>query len=204
VAQRALDVNGITGPDPDNPLMLENRSAFFPDFGFGTVFNFSDRYSLGIAAHHLNGPSETLSETNDKRTPLSLSAHLISYFPLNFGRFDNERFVFSPGVYFRKQQYQDFIQVGMNLAYDPIFFGIWGRVSGGFKPEAAIFMVGLEMSEFRLVYNFDYKLANMRSEFPGTGSHEIVLSWKIHPPKQWRAIKCSKFSLKSMDKKKKY
>jgi hypothetical protein len=76
--------------------------------------------------------------------------------------------------------------------------------ASAFKPEAAIFMVGLELFDCRIVYNFDYKLANYGDEFPGTGAHEIVLSWKFHPTKQWRAIKCSKFSLKTMEHKKKY
>ena len=197
LVQRSFDSQGLTGPDPNTPLLLENRSNLFPDFGFGTVINFSDRLSFGVAAHHLNGPPETLSEINDKKTPLSLSAHFISYFPLNFGKFKREQFVISPGAYFRTQQYQNFLSVGTNIAYDPVFVGIWMRVSA-FAPEAAIFMVGLEMYDFRIVYNFDYKLANAKSEFPGTGAHEITLTWKIHPPKQMRTIKCSKFSLSSM------
>ena len=183
--------------------MGENRSVMFPDFGFGVIANYSDRYSLGVAAHHLNGPVETLSEINNKRTPLSLSAHFISYFPFNFGKFDRQQFVFSPGAYFRQQQYQNFFQLGTNIAYDPVFVGLWMRASA-FKPEATIFMIGLELYDCRIVYNFDYKLANSVGRFPGTGAHEIVLSWKIHPKKQWRAIKCSKFSLNNMNQKKRY
>ena len=102
VVQRAMNASGLTLPD-DNPYFgsgsaetLENRSKIFPDFGFGVVANYSDRYSIGIAAHHLNGPTETLSEINQKRTPLSLSAHFISYFPLRFGKFDKREIVFSP------------------------------------------------------------------------------------------------------------
>ena len=197
--QRALNVSDLPLPFGSTEI-LENRSAAFPDFGFGIVANYSDRYSFGVAAHHLNSPIESLSEINDKRTPLSLSAHLVSYFPLRFGRYDRHRFVFSPGAYFRLQQYQNFINVGMNLAYDPVFAGIWFRASGGFQPEATIFMAGLELEHCRFVYNFDYKLANMRSEFPGTGAHELVLTWKIHPPKKMRAIKCSKFNLNTMNK----
>ena len=202
VVQRALNASGLTLPE-DNPYsgsgptaILENRSAIFPDFGFGVVANYSDRYSLGLAAHHLNSPIETLSEINQKRTPLSLSAHFISYFPLRFGKFDNREMVFSPGVCFRQQQYQNFFQVGMNLAYDPVFVGIWMRAASGFNPESTIFMVGLEQTDYRIVYNYDYKLATSKGEFPATGAHEIVLTWKIHPKQKMRTIKCSKFSLK--------
>ena len=204
LVQRAFNVSGLTLPAQNTSAQLEDRSALFPDFAVGVVANYSDRFSLGVAAHHLNAPAETLSEINNKRTPMSLSAHLISYFPFGLGRFDKYQFVFSPGVYYRTQQYQNFLQVGMNLAYDPVFAGLWMRASDGFKPESAIFMAGLELFNARITYNFDYKLANMQSEFPGTGAHEIVLTWKIHPKKQMRAIKCSKFSLKNMDKKKKY
>jgi type IX secretion system PorP/SprF family membrane protein len=202
MVQRAMNISGMTLPDREI-YTGDNRSVIFPDFGFGVAANYSDKYSFGFAAHHLNAPFETLSEIDNKRTPLRISAHLISYFPFDFGKFGRRQFVFSPGFYFRNQQYQNFLQLGMNLAYDPIFAGFWVRASA-FKPEAAIFMIGLELPDCRIAYNFDYKLANSTDEFPGTGAHEIVLSWKFHPKKQWRAIKCSKFSLESMNRKKKY
>jgi len=202
VVQRAMNASGLTLPD-DNPYSgngatgrLENRSSVFPDFGFGVVVNYSDRYSLGVAAHHLNAPSETLSEINQKRTPMGLSAHLISYFPIRFGKFDKLEMVFSPGAYFRQQQYQNFFSVGMNIAYDPVFIGFWLRTASGFNPESTIFMVGLEQNDYRIVYNYDYKLATAKGYFPATGAHEIVLTWKIHPKKKMRTIKCSKYSLK--------
>ena len=199
VVQRALKVSDLPLPNPSSHEFLEDRSALFPDFGVGLVANYSDRYSFGLAAHHLNAPVETLSETNEKRTPMSLSAHLISYFPFRTGKFDRHLFIVSPGVYFRQQQYQNFVTAGLNFAYNPVFVGLWLRASGGFNPESSIFMVGLELDDARIVYNFDYKLAHYIGSFPGTGSHEIVLTWKIHPPKKMRAIKCSKFSLKGMN-----
>ena len=203
VAQRAFNTNMLTFPE-GNPFtgnggltMLENRTAVYPDVGFGVVVNYSDRYSLGVAAHHLNGPVETLSEINKKRTPMSLSAHIISYFPFRFGKFDKLEMIFSPGAYIRKQQHQNFIMAGANIAYDPVFIGFWfrGSSAAGFHPEAAIFMVGLEHSDSRIVYNYDFKLATAKGNFPATGAHEIVLTWKIHPKKRMHAIKCSKYSL---------
>jgi len=200
VVQRAMDASNFTFPDPYAPEIIESKSSVFPDFGFGVVTNYSDRFSFGIAAHHLNGPTETLSEINKKRTPMSLSAHFISYFPFRFGVFDRHQFVISPGAYFRQQQYQNFFSAGMNIAYDPVFVGLWMRTAAGFNPESAIFMVGLEQNHFRIVYNFDYKLASFKGNFSGTGSHEVVLSWKIHPKKRMQAIKCSKFSLEMMSR----
>jgi len=202
VVQRAFHAAGLTLPD-HNPYtgsgatgMLENRSSIFPDFGFGVVINYSDRYSFGLAAHHLNAPVETLSEINKKRTPMSLSAHFISYFPLRFGKFDKREMVLSPGAYFRQQQFQNFFMAGMNIAYDPVFVGFWFRTAAGFNPESTVFMVGLEQNNYRIVYNYDYKLATAKGDFPATGAHEIVLTWKIHPKKRMQAIKCSKYSLR--------
>jgi len=202
VVQRALKASELTLPS-DNPYTpdigsigkLENSSVLFPDFGFGVIANYSDRVSFGIAAHHLNAPVETLSEINQKRTPLSLSAHFISYFPIRFGKFDKRAMVFSPGAYYRQQQYQNIFSAGMNLAYDPVFVGIWLRTASGFNPESTIFMVGLEQNDFRIVYNYDYKLATSTESFPATGAHEIVLTWKFHPKKKMQTIKCSKYSL---------
>ena len=205
LVQRAMNASGLTLPG-QNPYtgnastnILENRSNSFTDIGFGAVLNYSDRYSLGIAAHHLNAPAETLSEINQKRTPMSLSAHFISYFPLRFGKFDKNEIVISPGAYFRQQQYQNFFSVGTNIGFDPVFAGIWMRAASGFNPESAIFLVGLEQINFRIVYNYDYKLAHAKGEFPGTGAHEIVLTWKIYPKDKKRTIKCSKFSLNKMN-----
>ena len=192
IPQYAID-QGYAGEE------FGSRSKVFPDFGFGVVVNYSDRYSLGIAAHHLNAPVETLSEINQKRTPMSLSAHFISYFPLPFGMFDRYRIVLSPGVYYRQQQYQNFFSVGMNIAYDPVFVGVWMRAASGFNPESTIFLAGLEQTNYRIVYSYDYKLANSRGEFPGTGAHEIVLTWKIIPKEKMRTIKCSKFSLNKLN-----
>ena len=212
LVQRAMNASDLSLPD-QNPYtgsgsteILENRSNIFPDYGFGVVLNYSDRYSLGIAAHHLNAPAETLSEINQKRTPMSLSAHFISYFPLSFGKFDRNEIVVSPGAYFRQQQYQNFFSVGMNIGFDPVFAGIWMRAASGFNPESAIFLVGMEQINFRIVYNYDYKLAHAKGEFPGTGAHEIVLTWKIYSKDKMRTIKCSKFSLyklNNFDRKKK-
>ena len=205
LVQRAMNASGLTLPE-GNPYtgsgsmeILENRSNLFPDFGFGVVVNYSDRYSFGLAAHHLNAPIETLSEINKKRTPMSLSAHFISYFAVPFGMFDKYEIVLSPGAYFRQQQYQNFFSAGMNIAHDPVFVGIWMRTSSGFNPESAIFLVGLEQINYRIVYSYDYKLATSRGEFPGTGAHEIVLTWKIFPKDKLRTIKCSKFSLDRMN-----
>jgi type IX secretion system PorP/SprF family membrane protein len=204
VVQRAMNAYGLTLPG-DNPYsgsgstgVLEDRSLLFPDFGFGVAVNYSDRYSFGVAAHHLNAPTETLSEINQKRTPLSLSAHFISYFPVRFGKFDKMEMVFSPGAYFRKQQYQNFFSAGMNIAYDPVFVGFWLRTAADFNPESTIFLAGLEHTHYRITYSYDYKLATSRAYFPATGAHEIVLTWKIHPKKKMRTIKCSKYSLKKM------
>ena len=199
IVQRALDASKFTFPEPNPVVTVETRSRLFPDFGVGVLANFSDRYSLGVAAHHINAPVETLSEINQKRTPMSLSAHIISYFPFYFGFFDRYQFVFSPGAYFRTQQNQNVLTAGMNVAYDPVFVGLWLRTAGEFGPESLIFMAGLELDNFRVVYNHDYKLAHLKGEFIGTGAHEIVVSWKIHPPKKMRTIKCSKFSLESMN-----
>ena len=202
IVQRALDVAGKKLPD-DNPytgsgssLPLENRSNVYADFGFGVVVNYSDRYSFGIAAHHINAPVETLSDINEKRTPMALSAHIISYFPFHFGQFDNFEMVFSPGAWFKQQQYQNILTVGMNVAYNPVFVGFWLRTASGINPESTIFMVGLEQDHYRIVYNYDYKLASSGGYFPATGSHEIVLTWKIFPKKKIQAIKCSKYSLR--------
>ncbi|MDR2038280.1 MAG: PorP/SprF family type IX secretion system membrane protein [Bacteroidales bacterium] len=201
VVQRAMNGSGLTLPD-DNPYSgtasseyLSDYSSVFPDFGVGVVANFSDRYSMGVAAHHLNGPIETLSEVNKKRTPLSLSAHFISYFPLRFGKFNKQKIVFSPGFYFRQQQYQNIFSLGLNVAYEPVFMGVWMRTASGFTPESATFLVGLEQINYRIVYNYDYKLSHQKGEFPGTGAHEITLVWKIHPKKKMKTIKCSKYSL---------
>ena len=214
LVQRSLKASDLSLPD-HNPYtgsgsseILENRSKLFTDIGFGAVLTYQDRYSLGVAAHHLNMPEETLSEINQKRTPMSFSAHFISYFPLNFGKFDRSTIVISPGFYFRQQQYQNFFSVGTNIGYDPVFVGVWMRMAAGFNPESAIFLVGLEQMNYRIVYNYDYKMAHLKGEFIGTGAHEIVLTWKIFPEKKKRTIKCSKFSLNKMnnsniDKKKK-
>ena len=116
-----------------------------------------------------------------------------------FGMLDRYRIVFSPGAYYRQQQYQNFFSVGMNIAYDPVFVGVWLRTADGFQPESTIFLAGLEQNHYRIVYSYDYKLANSRGEFPGTGAHEIVLTWKIIPKEKMRTIKCSKFSLNRLN-----
>ncbi len=201
VAQRKLDAASLTMPD-QNPYTgaggvteaLSDKSAVFPDFGFGVVANISDRYTMGIAAHHLNAPMETLSEINAKRTPMSLSAHFISYFPLHFGKFDSRKMVFSPGFYFKQQQYQNLFSLGFNVAYDPVFIGFWTRAAS-LNPESIIFMVGLEQINYRIVYNYDYKFASVKGDFPNSGAHEITFVLKFHPKKKMRTIKCSKYSL---------
>jgi type IX secretion system PorP/SprF family membrane protein len=199
IVQRAIRTSGLTLPD-DNPYsgylsseILSDRSSIFPDFGCGVVASFSDRYSAGIAAHHLNGPVETLSDINKKRTPLSLSAHFISYFPLRFGKFDDEKIIFSPGFYFKQQQYQKFFSLGLNVAYEPFFVGVWSRSASKIIPQTVFFIAGVEQNSYRIVYSYDSKI--FHSDLMGTSAHEITLVWKIVPKKKMKTIKCSKYSL---------
>lgn len=199
VVQRAIRASDLTLPD-DSPYsgyasseILSDRSSVFPDFGCGVVATLSDRYSAGIAAHHLNAPVETLSDISQKRTPLSLSAHFISYFPLRFGKFEDEKIIFSPGFYFKQQQYQNIFSIGLNIAYDPFFVGIWSRSASKIIPQSAFFLAGVEQNSFRIVYSYDSKI--FYADFAGVGAHEITLVWKIIPKKKMKTIKCSKFSL---------
>ncbi|MDR1666247.1 MAG: PorP/SprF family type IX secretion system membrane protein [Bacteroidales bacterium] len=198
VVQRAIRTSGLTLPE-DNPYsgyphseILSDYSTVFPDFACGVAANFSDRYSAGIAVHHLNRPSETLSETNEKRTPMSLSAHFISYFPMRFGKFDRKKIILSPGFYFRQQPYQNIFSFGTNIAYEPVFVGIWSRAASNFIPQSVFFLVGVEQNFYRIVYSYDSRL--FYANFAGTGAHEITLVWKIFPKKKIKAIKCSKYS----------
>ncbi|MDR0714263.1 MAG: PorP/SprF family type IX secretion system membrane protein [Bacteroidales bacterium] len=200
IVQSAVHTSGLTLPE-DNPYsgypnseILSDRSAFFPDFACGVAANFSDRYSAGVAIHHLNKPVETLSEINGKRTPMSLSAHFISYFPVRFGKFDKKKIILSPGFYFRQQQYQNIFSAGMNVAYDPVFVGVWSRSASNFVPQSLFFLIGVEQNLYRIVYSYDSKL--FYADFAGTGAHEITLSWKIVPKKKIKAIKCSKYYFK--------
>jgi type IX secretion system PorP/SprF family membrane protein len=202
VAQRAIRTSGLTLPD-DHPFsgggaseLLYDRSSLFPDFGCGIAANVTDRYSAGVAVHHLNRPVETISEINGKRTPISLSVHFISYFPIRYGKFDQNKWVVSPGFYFRRQQYQNIFSLGSNIAYDPVFVGVWSRSASKIIPESIIFLLGMEQNFFRLVYSYDSKLLYGNGNFSGTGAHELTLVWKIHPKKRMQTIKCSKYSFK--------
>jgi type IX secretion system PorP/SprF family membrane protein len=158
VAQRRIDYSKLVFPDElniygiipgsisaaDPPL---NNGKLFPDFAAGTFFNyrFSDnsRLLVGFAAHHINRPDESFTNTSDtirSQLPIRWTGNIL-YTYTNPERI----WSFSMNAIGYRQANQSSYQVGFEVTQNEldISLGAWYRGSVNFRDMNTI---GLSLS----------------------------------------------------------
>jgi len=202
-----FDQNGFIN-QPTAETFNTGASKGFFDLAFGGLL-FSESAWLGVSAHHLNQPNQSLiGETSRLPTKLSVHAGYKFFFKpgvMGEGIYatEQERSI-APTVQYRRQGKFSQLDVGMYLTFEPILFGIWYRgvpyknFDKYTNNESLVFMVGFEKKaphdRLNIGYSYDFTISQLGAS--AGGAHEISIAYAFFtgdprkPPKNVRLIPC--------------
>ena len=205
--QKALDWSNLTFGD-----MIDPRRGFIyetqdtprggkvqgVDFGAGLLL-FTPKLHLGLAAHHLNEPNESLV-VGLSRLPMKLTVHGGGKFPIKKNIKKEVLASISPNFLFRKQAEFTQINTGLFVNKGPLFGGVWYRgkftkqADQNIDKDALIAVVGIETDIMRFGYSFDITISDLT---PATGgAHELSMTLKFDckaKKGKFRKIPCPTF-----------
>ena len=148
---------------------------------------YSDRYWVGVAAHHINRPQQAFFRTSDSdRLPMkgSFQAGLKIPFGGYTGLGDEmeREMSISPALLYKFQGKYDQLDLGVYLTYSPIVLGLWYRglpikkyAANINNHESIIALVGYRQENFSFGYSYDLTVSSLGSA--SGGAHEISLSY---------------------------
>ncbi|MFL5730066.1 MAG: type IX secretion system membrane protein PorP/SprF [Cytophagaceae bacterium] len=192
-----LDNNGNVSASVDPYSSLGNKVAY-PDLGTGALL-YSDKFWIGVSAAHINKPSQSFTH-NGYHLPLKTSIH--GGYRFIFDRSDkyNERSI-TPSFNFRSQGRYDQLDLGVNVTYDPIMFGLWYRgipfkhyLPGFNNNEALVFMLGMHYNKLSIGYSYDFTISKLTPSSGGSHELSLVYEWRYPYRKRiGRPLPCPKF-----------
>ena len=195
---------GFTGNATADPIALNGSpSTHYLSFSTGLLL-YSDKYWIGVAAHHINRPEQGFFQVADgTRLPLKGSLHAGLRIP--FGGYtglgdelDREMSI-SPAINYKFQGKYDQLDLGVYVTYSPIVLGLWYRglpikkyVANISNRESLIALVGYRHERFSFGYSYDITVSSLG--LPSGGSHEISLAYTFdyEPSPRKRRVKKDK------------
>ncbi len=185
--------NGTGGPTSSENLAAYSKK--FLDFTLGFAGTYSDRYTFGLAVHHLMQPEQSVSSTNNDILHRKYTVHFSAEIPL-VSAYMEEGPSLNPGIVFEQQYTYQHLTYGSNLNINPIICGIWLRQNMAFKFDALIILLGISQTNYTFAYTYDANLTGGRFFSPKMGAHEVTFLLHFQyksKRKKIRAIKCPKF-----------
>lgn len=173
----------------------ENTSVFYPDFAAGGMV-YGPAWYVGVAAHHLNQPSQGFY--SEDPVPLKLTANAGGLLNVSEERRRQSSLglgqpVVSPNFVYQYQGGFHYFNYGLYLDWMPFLVGVWYR-NGVENSDAFIFMVGVQQDYFKIGYSYDATVSQLANST--AGSHEITLGILLPVPEQRhkvKAIRCPSF-----------
>jgi len=221
-ANRSADLSSLTFPDQytnrgftSNPTADPLAQNGTPRIGYMSFASglllYSDRYWIGVSAHHINRPQQAFFRVSDSdRLPIKGSVHAGLKIP--FGGYtglgdewDKEKSI-SPAILYKFQGKYDQLDLGVYVTYSPIVLGLWYRglpikkyVPNITNSESIIALVGYRQDRFSFGYSFDATISSLG--LASGGAHELslsyILDWEPTPrqrrTKKDKQLSCPKF-----------
>ncbi len=167
------------GPTNDDAIgHLGNRSYF--DFSSGAVI-YNRTFWAGFSAYHINQPNYSfLGE--DARLPMRWSTHAGFRIPINHSVLSSSKLSsIAPSFVFRQQGEFSQLDIGSNVIFDPVLFGLWYRgipLNKNYNQQASqdaiIFILGLNLNFIEISYSYDFTISDIGPQ--SGGSHEVSVS----------------------------
>lgn len=175
-----------------------NFSKFFVDLGAGGVF-FTRKAWLGVAAHHLNRPNQSIIDEESK-LPIKYSVHGGFKFKLKQGvqgsgvyMRNTERSI-SPAIQYRHQGQFDQLDLGLYFTLEPLVLGTWYRgipfkaVNGFVNNESLVLLLGFTQlgakDAINIGYSFDYTISRLGIGSGGAHEFSLVYTFPLRNPRK--------------------
>ncbi|UII26994.1 type IX secretion system membrane protein PorP/SprF [Fulvivirga maritima] len=198
----------------DSGESFGDLSKNFVDISAGGVLYTKNAW-LGVAAHHLNTPSQSFEEDADpNELPMKFSFHGGIKIPFKSGTMGSglysrpqERSL-TPTFQYKKQGEFDQLDMGLYLTLEPIIIGTWYRglpfksLEGFNNNESIVLLVGFTKKGangelFNIGYSYDYTISKLGAGSGGAHEVSISYSWSNRdprkPPKNVMQIPCPDF-----------
>jgi type IX secretion system PorP/SprF family membrane protein len=180
-------INPLEPPEDSSDGIGEQFGLY--SFTAGGIL-FTNNAWIGVAAHHLNKPNQSLLAGESDPLPMKLSFHAGFQIPLEEGRMRRDfshirkqRYLM-PTVNYKKQGPFEQLDLGTYLYLEPILVGAWYRGlpfktrEGQVNRDAIVVMTGINLvNGLNVGYSFDYTISQLGIK--SGGAHEVSLSWII-------------------------
>ena len=152
------------------------------DFATGMLV-FNEVFYGGVAAHHITRPNMSLLDDVDARLNVKYTAHIGAHLEPHLWRRYRRPvdYFLSPNIVFQTQGPQTHLSYGIYGGIEPIMVGTWFRhwLDTPFeKNNSLIFLVGLNLDNYRVGYSYDYSFSGYSDLMHGT--HEISVTIKFN------------------------
>lgn len=188
--QKSLDWNKLTFGDMIDPHrgfiyttndVPRGGSVGNADFSAG-ILGYSDVFFVGLAAHHLTEPNESLV-VGDSKMPMKLTVHGGAAIPLGMrGKYGQPRTKLSPNILYQQQAAFNQLNLGLYVDHGPIIAGLWYR-----SKDAFIALVGFQTDHIRFGYSYDVTTSKLTTAT--AGSHEISLTLQFDCKRKSRKVR---------------
>ena len=208
---------GSGGIDASSNDIIPKTPSFinpsYVDLSVGSIL-YSGKHWIGVSAHHLNQPNQSLVSNSTSALDMRLSVQMGTKIALGNSSYEgndpenalNYEKSISPIIHFKKQGMFSQLDVGSYLTVAPLVIGIWYRNFPIGLPstekldtqESMTGLIGFRKDKFALGYSYDFTLSKLA---PSGGAHEITLSYvfgfNLFPNKYdkslSRSLACPKF-----------
>ena len=186
-------------PSLDNAAAsIQGISAHFFDFSTGFML-FNKNVWLGISAHHLNKPNQSLNTAVESHLPVKLSLQAGFKLSLN-PTLDLQKAYLIPSILYRKQDIFQQIDFNLSYQYGPVLIGVSYRgfpfqqlTQGYFNQDALIISGGFKYETLQFYYSHDVTISKLN----GTGgSNEIGLIFDFASKKKNKSFILFPFFIK--------
>lgn len=193
--QRSLDWSRLTFGD-----MIDPRRGFVYETGdiprggsvsgidiSAGILGFSDVFFMGIAAHHLNEPDESVI-AGESPIPMKLTGHAGAIIPLGNSKYSDVGSI-SPNIMYRQQAGFTQLNMGLYMKKGAMTGGVWYR-----NKDAFIVTLGFQTDVAKFGYSYDVTISKLGTAT--AGSHEISfqLLFDCKPKRRtFRTITCPSF-----------
>jgi type IX secretion system PorP/SprF family membrane protein len=194
--QKSLDWNKLTFGD-----MIDPRRGFIYQTGdvprggsksgvdvSAGLLGFSEFFFIGVAAHHLNEPDESLIQGSSP-LPMKITGHMGAVIPLANSRYSTNDAKIAPNILFRQQENFQQLNMGVYVSKGPLVGGIWYR-----NKDAFIALLGFQTEVVRFGYSYDVTVSKLTNATAGSHEVSFTINFNCRPKKRsFRTISCPSF-----------
>lgn len=176
------------------------------DFSGGAMI-YSQKYWLGVSAHHLNRPDQSFYLSQSLQ-PIRYTVHGGYNFDFTHHRglhgVEDPEFRITPTFIYKGEQRFDQFDIGVYALKNHLLFGVWYRGiafkedEGIRNNDAAIIQIGFHPKDLSIIYSYDVTTSKLRMANT-YGSHEISVIYEFcsnWPPRKhhiYKRLPCPDF-----------